>query len=112
MKRRSLVDQNFHPEEVARQEELELAQKLKAEKELKELKAVLDSPEGFNVLLRLIVGSGVWNREFIHSGSENYFNNGRAKFGMDLMVDIVQACPEAATKMMSAALPKKEDDDE
>lgn len=84
-------------------------ERLRRQNELADLKAVLETPAGMRVLLRVLnkcrTFESIW-----HPSALIHFNAGQQDIGHFLLQEIVEAAPEAYLHMVQANIKEKTDD--
>lgn len=78
-------------------------QKRETELEIDDLRAVLATPQGWRTLKRQLAACGVF-RSIWHPSALIHYNSGKHDAGLDLLKKIVQADPDAYTKMVREEL--------
>lgn len=85
-------------------------ERLRRINELADLKAVLETPAGMRVLLRVLnkcrTFESIW-----HPSALIHFNAGQQDIGHFLLQEIVEAAPEAYLHMLQANIKEKKTDD-
>ena len=86
-------------------EKLDEKRKLKKKKEIEDLKKVLSTEEGKNVLYKIVSRSKFFELSFTGNVS-TYFNEGQREVGRQIMNDISQVSPEHLADFVERAFKK------
>lgn len=99
-----------------KQQELFNAQERKSrQKEISDIKSILNKPEGRRYIWRLLCKCGIFNNSFTGDSNLTAFNEGKRNIGLDILLDVNEAEPAAFARMqneyISALKSKKEAQD-
>lgn len=75
-------------------------EKLRRDREIADLKAILESAPGRRVLWRILEKCGIYKQSAVQSGSWTYFNEGQRSVGNQLLAEIIQTNPEFYLQMI------------
>ena len=84
-----LIDQNR--KDVAELEHL---------KDVDDLKWLMSSKRGRRIVNRLLKNAGVFRSSFHTNALQMSFNEGNRNFGLKLLADVTEHCPDRYTEMM------------
>lgn len=85
------------PDQVAKRKGDEKRQR---EREVNDLRAVLQTDQGRRVMWRLLEHCGVFRSTFTGHGARDAFNEGARNVGLFVMGELIAADPDALTAMM------------
>jgi len=81
-------------------------QKKLRDKELDDLKLVLERPEGRRLIWRMLAACGVFRNSFT-GNSQTFYNEGQRNIGLLILKDIMESKPEAFTQMQREFISNK-----
>lgn len=81
---------------------------LKKEQEVEELKQVLSTKAGMNVIWRILAKTGPFEGSFT-GNSTTFFKEGRRSIGLEIITEINEASPRAFALMQLAIVDKEKD---
>jgi hypothetical protein len=76
------------------------------EKELDDVRAVLDTGAGLRFVWRILNEAGVFMTSFTGEAPSTFFNEGRREMGLRVLADLIDAKPDAYLQMIQ--MTKKE----
>lgn len=104
-----------HPLDLAGQERTAAKaaeeERLAREKEQNELRWIMSTKQGRRFIHRLLSRAGVFQSSFNTNAAMMAFNEGNRNAGLQLLNDIMEACPERYTEMLAEQKEAKERND-
>lgn len=92
----------FKTEELSKK--ITAEQKRARQKEIDDVKKVLEKPEGRRIFWRLLSKCGIFRNSFNLNSNQTGFNEGQRNIGLDLLNDINEADITAFAKMQNEYL--------
>ena len=83
-------------------------ERLTREKELNDLRWVMGSKQGRRFMWRLLSGAGLFRSSFSVDSAVMAFNEGFRNAGLQQLNDIMEACPDRYTEMLTEHKAEKE----
>ncbi len=76
-------------------------ERLQREREQNDLKWVMGSKQGRRFMHRRLEQAGIWKSSFNTNNAAMAFNEGYRNAGLELLNEIMEACPERYTEMLT-----------
>lgn len=70
------------------------------ERDLDDLRAVLDTQPGLRLMWRILKEAGVFMTSFTGEAPSTFFNEGRREIGLRILADIIDVRPDAYLNMV------------
>lgn len=109
-----MTDSEHDPLDLIGQERTAAAiaeeERLAKEKEQNDLRWVMSTKQGRRFVYRLLSRAGVFQSSFNTNNAVMAFNEGNRNAGLQLLTDIMEACPERYTEMLTEQKEAKERD--
>lgn len=71
----------------------------KRKQELDQIKWLMSHKPGRAIVWRLLEKAGVYRTSFHSNGSQTFFNEGQRNLGLQLLAEVMEACPERFGEM-------------
>lgn len=92
----------FNTEEQLKK--LTAEQKRERQKEIEDVKKILEKPEGRRYLWRMLRECGIFSNSFTLNSNQTAFNEGKRDIGLAMLIDINEADKTAFAKMQNEYL--------